>query len=188
MIANLYVGKIFVAENSKVYNDDGTKKDGVTSNDLKLNKGFNNDSYLDMLKYRAFPSINSKIRNCIFMHDNAPIHIKKANKKDKNSLARNLIVGQFRTPILKWPPYSPDLNPLENIWALLNRAKNHELEERIQLGIDLPKNKKQMFEFLKICWQNLDNKIVKDAFKSFENRLKKVVENQGRNNFSTKSV
>lgn len=101
----------------------------MNSTDIKLNKGFNSSSYLSLLEKRAFPSILSRTGGrFIFMHDNALIHMKKANRKDKHTLSRNLIVNEMRTPLLKWPPYSPDLNPLENIWHLLNRSKNAELE------------------------------------------------------------
>ena len=171
----------------KVYHNDGSKKGGVSSAEIKLNKGFNNDSYLNLLENRAFPSIKSKITNFIFMHDNAPIHTKKLNRTEQHSLAWNLIVRIFKSKLLKWPPYSPDLNPLENVWSLLDRAKNDELDRRARLGIPLPKNKKESFELLKKCWAELDNEIVKKIYFSFRNRLINVLFNRGGNNFSTRT-
>src|ERR1700740_3167756 len=48
----------------------------------------------------------------IFMQDNAPIHTAKR------------VVNWFELagiPLLEWPPYSPDLNPIEHCWAFLKQ-------------------------------------------------------------------
>lgn len=171
----------------KTHDENGCKIPGVSANDIKLNKGFNSDSYLNLLEHRAFPSIDKKIRNFIFMQDNSPVHTKKPNKGSKHSLSRNLIVDVLRKPILKWPAYSPDLNPIENVWFLLDNAKNEELARLSKLEQQLPRNKKEMFDLLKRCWNALDNNIVIKIVNSFKNRLEKVVLNKGKNNFSTKS-
>lgn len=88
---------------------------------------------------------------------------------------------------MKWPAYSPDLNPIENIWFLLDQSKNEELDRLSKLGQPLPCNKKEMFDLLKRYWDALDNDLVIKIVKSFKNRLEKVVINKGKNNFSTKS-
>ena len=51
--------------------------------------------------------------------DNHPIH------KSMNSL---LFYKEHKIKVIDFPPFSPDLNPIENIWGKLKKRDN---EERI---------------------------------------------------------
>lgn len=104
-----------------------------------------------------------------------------------DSLAHKLIAGEFKRKLLKWPAYSPDINPLENVWFLLDQAKNRELDRRVIDNEALPKNKKEMFDLLRNCWNELDDRTVRRIYFSFLNRLRKVKLNFGRNNFDTRT-
>ena len=47
------------------------------------------------------------------MHHNAPIHRSRA--------VAEYLADELAFPTLDWPPYSPDLNLIENLWATLKR-------------------------------------------------------------------
>ncbi len=52
------------------------------------------------------------VKNWIFQHDNAPIHVSNESKK---WLSDHII------DVIDWPPYSLALNPIENLWGIVSR-------------------------------------------------------------------
>lgn len=48
----------------------------------------------------------------VFQHDNAPSHKAQSTTAFLNANA---------VDVLPWPPYSPDLSPIENMWAVVKR-------------------------------------------------------------------
>lgn len=160
-------GELFVAENNKCWYNDGSKKPGINSNDLKINRGFDGPSYLHLIKYRALPAIESKIglNGLHFVQDNASFHKMNQNKIDKESVFK--VLNENGLIVVDWPEYSPDLNPIENCWSLLEKQKNLEIDKRIQNNHQLPKNKKEFFLLLKECWKLVDNEKVKNIYNSF---------------------
>jgi len=98
-----------------------------------------------------------------FMHDNAPCH-KAAKVMD--------FFANNRVGVLQWPPQSPDLNPIENLW---NRLKHRRVRK---FGISGSKADliRQVFEI----WNSFELELVHTLYDSIKSRLEQCVERNGK--------
>ena len=94
----------------------------------------------------------------IFRHDNAPAHRGAASFLEAKGVE-----------VLEWPAYSPDLNPIENLWGHM----------KMSIRVDVFTDVDDLVEAILTFWEELDQAYVDALVLSFKDRLQKVVDNVG---------
>ena len=75
--------------------------------------------------------------------------------------------------MFEWPPSSPDLNPIENLWSIVD-------EELAKLTLTSPDELQAAIEDI---WRNLDPGLCKKLVESMPNRVNAVLKAKGKNCF-----
>lgn len=131
-----------------------------------LRKGYSANSYLQTLRDGLRPIYEGEL----FMQDNAPIH---TASKSTAWLHRNHIL--FMT---NWPPYSPDLNPIEHLWPRLKEAI-YQLNPDIDLITNKQAQAQALREVLPEAWKSLRPEVIQGCLDSMRHRLQAVIDAHG---------
>lgn len=80
---------------------------------------FNQKQYIEILEDVFLPSLNTifpewEAAGLWFMQDNSPIH--------RGKLVRKWFRSHPAIRVMEWPALSPDLNPIENVWAEMAKS------------------------------------------------------------------
>ena len=94
----------------------------------------------EALGHGLLPFVNTHAHQMQYMHDNAPAHRAIATR---NWLHNNNI--QVFGP---WPSKSPDMNPIENLWA--------QMETAIQGRANRPRNRNELWQAVRQEWANIN--------------------------------
>ena len=130
--------------------------------------GINRWVILDLYQ-RILPTLMNGVEGAIFQQDNAPVHTAY--------VVRDWLAEQ-EFEIMDWPPYSPDLNSIENLWALL-KAKIYEMHPEIK---DMEDNEETL-EYLTIAaqeaWSEMDTAMIENLAVTMPHRVQQVLDNEG---------
>jgi transposase len=61
------------------------------------------------------------------------------------------ILKELQIKVIIWPPYSPDLNPIENLWAIM-KAKIYDLYPELEHAPDNEDTLNALIEAAKEAW------------------------------------
>jgi transposase len=116
--------------------------------------------YTEILE-KHIPEVRSMFRGSWrLQQDNDPKHTSR--------IAREFLDNNV-PEVMDWPSNSPDLNPIENLWAIVKR--NVELRR--------PRNLSELEVFLGEEWGNIPNSLLINLVNSMPQRCKEVIEKNG---------
>lgn len=127
---------------------------------IRINGTVTAAGYLIILN-EAVPQIQRN-RNFIWMQDNAPPHRAQTVQQ---------FFAEHHITLLSWPPNSPDLNPIENVWGYItqNLPRSH---------ITTPD---QLWRRVQQFWSNIHSELCQHLIDSMPARLEQVRQRNGGN-------
>lgn len=129
-----------------------------------LDRSVNSETYIDEIIFNS--NVVEDADRCwgvgkwIFQQDNAPAH---------NSKETRAVLAELGITVLDWPPYSPDLNVIEVIWAIM--------EKRVEKLC--PKNIEELKAVIIDVWNSITWQTIAGLICSMKDRLIAVNSNPG---------
>ena len=107
------------------------------------------------------PEVRNILKGKWRLHqDNDPKHTSRIAKE---FLQKNV------PTVMDWPSNSPDLNPIENLWAIVKRN----VEKR------KPRNLSELEKFSVEEWNNIPDSLLISLVNSMKQRCREVIERRG---------
>ena len=113
-----------------------------------------------VLMPHVLPLVNA--HNLTFQHDNARPHVARVCRD---------FLNQNNVQVLDWPPYSPDLNPVEHLWDALDR--------RVRKLVNVPNNVAQLQLALIQEWNNIPQRTIDNLVGSMVRRVRAATAARG---------
>lgn len=108
----------------------------------------------------VYPLLETGNKGFVLQQDNAPCHVSRSTKK---------FFVDRDIEVLDWPPCSPDLNPIENLWGWMKKEL-------------APLEKPTLSEMrvkIEEMWSSLDHDFIKKYIDSMPRRIKACIKARG---------
>lgn len=132
---------------------------------VRIEGTLNAHKYVEQILENALPESMSALRlrrdRCIFMQDNAPAH---------SAIMSKTKLAEMGLKVLEWPPFSPDLNPIEHLWANMKQ----EIARMPQVA-----NLAALWARIQAIWGNLTAQDTSPLTGNMRERMEAVIEAKG---------
>ena len=120
----------------------------------------NSKMYCEIVQQRMIPSLQKLGSRALFQHDNDPKHASKTT---------TALLKRLRVKVMDWPSMSPDLNPIEHLWGILEQKAE----------VCKVSNICQLRDVVMEEWKSIPVATCKALVNSMPRRIKAVLDNDG---------
>uniref|UniRef100_A0A0K8W065 Transposable element Tc1 transposase n=1 Tax=Bactrocera latifrons TaxID=174628 RepID=A0A0K8W065_BACLA len=129
---------------------------------FKIEGNMDRFQYKNILQTQMLPHAITKMPpDWQFQRDNDPKHTSKVVKD---------WLLEEQVCVMRWPAQSPDINPIENLWEIVNRQINRE---------QVHGNKNKLFDALKQAWDGIKDTHINNLISSIPKRCAAIIKNNG---------
>lgn len=130
---------------------------------VALEGNMNSQSYIELLEESLIPEIEAAEIPMVFMQDNAPCHTARIVKD---------FMQERELETMSWPPQSPDMNPIENLWAIIKARRKK------KYGV--PTNKSSLIDQIFDIWDSVTPELCRTLADSATSRLEMCIKRKGK--------
>jgi hypothetical protein len=131
---------------------------------VRIEEKIDGPTYCEMLESCFFDSADVVLPpNFLFQQDNASAHV------CRHTMA---FLESREISVFSWPPQSPDLSPIEDIWGIVS--------EKVYKHGKTYQTKDDLWKAIVAAWDSIPRSTFQNLYKSMNNRLIKVLESNGR--------
>jgi len=137
------------------------------------------DKYVSILRNNLLPYLDALacdgITGITFQQDNASSHIcKKAQTFFKAATAEHGFIVMD-----DWPPYSPDMNLIENLWAHLKLELHRRYPDTATLCGSPQYIRERITERVNEVWWSIGEQVLEDLIDSMPDRVQALIKARG---------
>jgi transposase len=143
-----------------------------------LDGAINQDVYMRMLDQHLVPFIEERNAdgqvNLEFQQDNARPHTARRTKDFLEEL-----IETHGLTLMEWPPNSPDMNPIEHLWAHLKLEPHRRFPDTVNLKGAPQTIKASLRPRLASVWHQIQAEVLQDLVNSMPRRVEALLKAKG---------